>query len=313
MNKEPQEKNQLQGPPPQEKKKDIRTWLQGSPTAMKELAALSNGLISGERLVNVVYQCMRKTPDLMECTPAAIIGATKTLLLMGCEPDGVNGYLVPVNEAVTVNGKKQWHKGCMPVPSARGLMRMAKNNGVQNINVGTVREQEKFAWGMRDGKFFASHTPNWQKKDAPALAYYVTWTDKADGSLHGELMTKDEVDAIRKRSKASTSGPWVTDFEQMAYKTVIKRASKQWPLPYEAAAAMNDADSREFTAMRNVTTTVQPAAEIAPAPEQEPAQLPDAQEEQGIIDVDAEAEPVDQSEFSLAGDPEPVETTYPRD
>lgn len=295
----------------QPQQQSLRDWLLNSEAAKRDLAALANGLMSGERLVNVVYQCIRKTPDLLQCTPAAIMGATKTLILMGCEPDGVNGYLVPVNEAVTVNGKKQWYKGCMPVPSARGLMRMAKNNGVQNINVGTVREGEPFKWGIKDGYFSAHHLPNWADKKAKVLAYYVTWTDKADKSLHGELMTKDEVDAIRKRSKAANNGPWVTDYEQMAYKTVIKRASKMWPLPYEATAAMNEADTAEFAAMRNVTNTAQTPA-LAPAPEpereQEPAALPNAEQNQQVWDV--ETTTAEQPELIAVPEQPAKENTY---
>ena len=53
-------------------------------------------------------------------------------------------------------------------------------------------------------------------------------------------MTKADVDAIRKRSKASGSGPWVTDYSEMGKKTVLRRMSKRWPLAPELAGAIDD-------------------------------------------------------------------------
>lgn len=42
-------------------------------------------------------------------------------------------------------------------------------------------------------------------------------------------MTLDEVNAIKNRSPAGNRGPWKTDFNEMAKKTVIRQASKLWP------------------------------------------------------------------------------------
>lgn len=60
------------------------------------------------------------------------------------------------------------------------------------------------------------------------------------------LMSADEIYEVRGRSKAFTSGkscPWVTDFIEMAKKTLIKRESKTWPKSdrlREASDILND-------------------------------------------------------------------------
>jgi hypothetical protein len=62
-------------------------------------------------------------------------------------------------------------------------------------------------------------------------------------------MSIDEVDAIRMRSKASSSGPWVTDYEEMAKKTVMRRLLKRAPMSIELASAVafdNNAAVGEF-------------------------------------------------------------------
>jgi len=53
------------------------------------------------------------------------------------------------------------------------------------------------------------------------------------GDTQTAVMTKDEVEAIRKRSRAGKSGPWVTDWGEMAKKTVVRRLSKMLPLSSE--------------------------------------------------------------------------------
>lgn len=215
-------------------------------SCIKSIQDVACNVVTGERMANVALQCINKTPDLAECDPKTLISALKTLAMMGCEPDGIHGYLVPHRN------RKEGTVTATPIPSARGLMRMARANGVGNINIGIVRQGDSFTWKIQNGKFIMSHEEAWPSTGEP-IGYYCTWTDK-QRVLHGVRMTKAEVDAIRNRSRAADNGPWVTDPDQMALKTVIKRAAKQWDLPTEAQQAMKDADDQEFARdMRNVT------------------------------------------------------------
>jgi recombination protein RecT len=66
-----------------------------------------------------------------------------------------------------------------------------------------------------------------------------------------EVMTRDEIDSIRKRSKSGSSGPWVTDFAEMAKKTVFRRASKWIPLSSE----IRDAYERDDDSLVEATPT----------------------------------------------------------
>jgi recombinational DNA repair protein RecT len=64
-----------------------------------------------------------------------------------------------------------------------------------------------------------------------------------DGDPEFRFMWKHEVDLIRSRSRAKDSGPWVTDYEAMAWKTVIRRLCKYLPRTVELARAL-DMDER---------------------------------------------------------------------
>lgn len=245
-----------------------------SPSVITALEGVTNKLMSGERLANVLWTCVQKTPALMECEPATLVTACKTLALMGCEPDGIHGYLVPFKN------KKAGITTVTPIPSARGLMRMARLCGnVRGITLGTVYEEDEFEWGVTFGSFNVSHKSAWNHSGEP-LGYYVIWKDEHGNTL-GERMSREEVEKIRDRSNAwkaykqyGKECPWNTDPEQMALKTVIKRAAKRWDFPIEAQQAMAEADEAEFgNSMRNVTP--EKPAIVAPSFLTAPAALED--------------------------------------
>jgi recombination protein RecT len=67
----------------------------------------------------------------------------------------------------------------------------------------------------------------------------------SDGTQTFDIMVKSEVDKIRRRSRAADDGPWVTDYEEMARKTVVKRLSKYLPLkPGDKLAQAIEIDNR---------------------------------------------------------------------
>lgn len=249
----------------------LRRWLL-SPQAQTDLAAVAAGTMSGARCANILYQCVNRTPKLQEVSLPDLFSATKTLLIMGCEPDNVHGYLVPRNVKVG----NTWKVIPVPIPSARGLMRMARANGIQNLNIGAVYEHDTFEWYTRNGAFTMNHAQDWNP-GGRLLGFYCCWSD-AQGNLHGERMSTEEVNEIRARSDAykrylekGTTCPWVTDYNQMALKTVIKRAAKQWDLPIEIQHAMQDADVAEFgdnrQVMREARVREMAPENIPPAPE----------------------------------------------
>jgi recombination protein RecT len=60
-----------------------------------------------------------------------------------------------------------------------------------------------------------------------------------DGTKQSDVMTLAEINAVRKRSRAGGEGPWVTDYAEMAKKTVFRRLSKWLTLSPEVADALD--------------------------------------------------------------------------
>lgn len=80
-----------------------------------------------------------------------------------------------------------------------------------------------------------THSYNPFAKDrGEVVGVYCVWKT-AEGDMLSEMMSVDEVNDIRDRSSAwkawiskQKKCPWVTDYGEMARKTVVKRASKYW-------------------------------------------------------------------------------------
>lgn len=156
---------------------------------------------------------------------------------LGLEPDGRRCHLIPYGMEVQL------------IVDWKGLVELAKRSGeVVSWKAETVKEQDAFSW--RNGEI--SHEINW-RGDRGKLEAVYSIVRLTSGEIDTEVMTLPEVEAIRKRSKASGSGPWVTDFEEMAKKTVIRRHSKRLTLSPEFHDALDkDADKVEFTGRARV-------------------------------------------------------------
>jgi hypothetical protein len=63
-----------------------------------------------------------------------------------------------------------------------------------------------------------------------------------DGSSSFEIMNIDDVEKIHARSKAADDGPWKTDWNEMAKKTVFRRHSKWLPVSSERLNVALDKD-----------------------------------------------------------------------
>ncbi len=126
---------------------------------------------------------------------------------------------------------------------------------VSTLHADVVRVGDLFQYSMGT---LAVHVPHFLRSDdekpkeaGEIFAVYATAQMK-DGSRKTDVMSIHEVNAIRARSRSGQSGPWVTDFNEMAKKTAFRRLSKWLPLSPEFRDAVENDDEPELT---NVTNT----------------------------------------------------------
>lgn len=199
-----------------DKPKTIRELLEGDNFKLQVAKALPKHL-TADRFIRVAVTAMTKTPLLAQCDQATFFNALLTLSQLGLEPDGRRAHLIPFknNTKGTVD--------CQLIIDYKGLVELVMNTGqVSRIHADVVCENDDFSY---DRGQIVRHQIDFRNPRGDAFAAYALITFK-DGTEKAEVMNKAEVEAIRKRSKAGQSGPWVTDWNEMAKKTVFRRASK---------------------------------------------------------------------------------------
>jgi len=193
--------------------------------------------LTAERFARVAITALTRTPKLAECTPASLMKCLLDLSAMGLEPDGRRAHLIPYGTECTL------------IIDYKGLVELIRRSGdVISLRSETVCSKDEFAW--TNGEI--SHSVNWREDRGEMQAVYAEAVMKS-GEKQSAVMTKAEIEAIRNRSRAGKSGPWVTDFAEMAKKTVVRRLSKMLPLSSEIMRHV-EADDDQFK-MRNVTPT----------------------------------------------------------
>ncbi len=192
----------------------------------EQFAAALPKHMTPDRLTRVALTELRKTPKLMECDPLSFVGAIMLCAQLGLEPGGSLGhiYLLPYGKNVN------------PIIGYRGMIDLARRSGqVVSLSAHEVYKNDffEFEFGLHEK---LCHRPNMKEARGDLIAVYAI-AHLVGGGHQIEVMAKTDVDAIRSRSKAAGSGPWVTDYAEMAKKTVLRKLFKYLPVSIEVQRA----------------------------------------------------------------------------
>lgn len=197
-----------------------------------QIAAALPKHINPDRMIRLACTEFAKNPVLQKCDPISVFGAIIQASQLGLEI-GVMGqaYLVPFKNGKTGRFEAQF------IPGYKGLISLARRSGeVTSIETNIVYEKDTFdlVLGVDSN---LTHKPYLDgDRGKPRLVYGVA--KFKDGGYHLEWMTIAEVEKIRARSKAKDSGPWLTDYEQMVRKTLIRRMANYLPMSIELQTAL---------------------------------------------------------------------------
>lgn len=191
-----------------------------------QIEAALPSVITGERFARMVLTAMSNTPKLASCTPKSFLGAMMQAAQLGLEPNTPLGeaYLIPFMNHGTLE--------CQFQVGYKGMISLAHRSGLY-VQAHEVHENDEFdvEYGLEPKLV---HKPVFKDR-GPVIAYYGVWKDK-DGISGFEIMSKEDVEAhARKYSQSYGKGfsPWKSNFDEMAKKTVIKKALKYAPLTTE--------------------------------------------------------------------------------
>lgn len=191
---------------------------------------------TSERLVQMAISARNQTPKLAECDMSSFLSCCLRCASLGLEPSAVDGlgnaYILPYKDK---SGKMlaQFQLG------KNGMLELVKRSGlVSTIRTQCVYEGDDFDYYEDEGGLHFHYRPNLEAPHGEAnLKLVYLSAHMKDGASVFLAMSKNEVDAIKARSKAQSFGPWKTDYEAMAEKTVIRRAFNRGLLPRSVEVA----------------------------------------------------------------------------
>ena len=228
------------------------------------------------RFARVAMACLRGNPKLLQCNPTSFLSSLLQSAVLGLEPDTALGhsYIIPYGKEATL------------VVGYEGYIDLAYRSGVvTSIHANVVRDGEQFEWGEGSDPFIR-HTPSIKPQTySQNRQTYMTGRDvthvyavaKLVGGGHVKVvMMKEEVDAIRSRSRASHDGPWVTDPIAMQKKTAIRQLRKFLPMSpqgsaFHVAAGLDEQAVAGLSQNYEVTSTILDSMKLADDPLETPA------------------------------------------
>lgn len=193
-------------------------------------------VLTPERFTRMAISAINNTPELRKCTPISFIAALMNAAQLGLEPNTPLGqaYLIPYNN------KNKSVVECQFQLGYKGMIDLAyRTNQVQIIQAQIVREYDKFEYqyGLNSDLI---HVP--ATDDRGEITYIYGLFKLTNGGYGFEVSSKADMEAFAERySKTSGScySPWSTNFEDMAKKTVIKRALKYAPISADFQKALS--------------------------------------------------------------------------
>lgn len=208
-------------------------WL-ANPSTLAQLRTALPSHFPAERMARLALTAFRTNRNLQNCSPASVMAAIMSAAQLGLEPH-VQGqcYLVP-------HGSE-----CTLIVGYQGLLDLIRRSGqVKALAARIVYASDDFSVSFHTTPPFA-HNPNLRRPDNdPVVGVYCHAILTSDEHVF-EWMTTTDVNAIRNRSKSGKSGPWATDWSEMARKTVLKRAAKYLPKSVSMVDALEIADRAE--------------------------------------------------------------------
>jgi recombination protein RecT len=192
-----------------------------------QIAQLLPPDIQLEQFRAALWVHLQEIKGLMDCHPTS---------LRKCVVQAANNGLLPGRDCnfLPFKGKAVF------CPHYQGLIRALDRTG---------KVADSFAHPVYVGDTFEidflanhySHKPALGQKRGE-LRFFYSCIIKKDGTKHIEIMTLDEIEAVRRRSPAADEGPWVTDFVAMGRKTALKQGCKYVQLTPEVREAIFDED-----------------------------------------------------------------------
>ena len=228
--------------------------------AMKPQFAILLPRGAEDRFVRNVFTCIQKNDRLLRCTKKSLYGSCMEAANDQLQPDGKEGVIIPYGDDEDGRSRGDIAKW---MPMIAGIRKKAMASGkLADWNVQVVYEGDEFDYQLGDDPF-VHHKPSMHGGRTRKVVAAYSIATFSDGTKSREVMNGDQIEDIRKKSKAKR-GPWSDPvfYGEMARKTVARLHAKQLP-------TLNDLEtvfSRDDDLYDLSATTSAPPQRRMPAP-----------------------------------------------
>lgn len=226
----------------EQKKPATISGLLSDPRIKQQMALALPRHMTAERLARIALTEVRKNPKLGSADQTSFLGAIMQCAQLGLEPGGALGhcYLLPFD-----NKRKQITE-VQFIVGYRGMIDLARRSGqIVSLSARSVHDGDHFEYeyGLEET---IVHRPSDKPKSNDSLLYVYAVAKLKDGGVQFEVMSRSEIERVRNESNGyktavrfeRTDSPWMTHFEEMAKKTVIRRLFKYLPVSIELSTAV---------------------------------------------------------------------------
>lgn len=162
------------------------------------------------RFAAMAQSLLTKVPKLANCSVMSMQKAFLDCATLGLYPNGADVHILPYGQTAQV------------IVDWKGLVKLMLRSGmVKKVYAETVHDNDIFSY--KNGE--VDHEIDFRNPRGEMYAVYCAVVMR-DGDIRYEVMSKDEIEKVKKSSKSASTGPWKSWYSEMAKKTVIRRASK---------------------------------------------------------------------------------------
>lgn len=248
-------------------------------------------VLTPDRMTRLVVTAMRQVRNLDQCTFPSLAGALMVAAQLGLEPCTPLGhcYLIPRKNGRTGQFECTFQLGY------QGMLELAyRTETIKSVTAKSVHANDEFIYeeGLDDRLV---HRPYLNGDRGPVIAYYaiikfINGGHAFDVMTYTDMVQHMERFAPKDYLSKRVTGPWATDFDEMAKKTMVRRLFKMMRKSTDIIAKATVYDER-------VIDRDQSTSELRPQFDEprQPAQIapPQYQEEPAddVVDVEPETEP----------------------
>ena len=212
-----------------------------------DIAQALPSVITPERFTRIATNAVANNPKMIQAvteSPRTFIGALMTCAQLGIEPNTPlgQGYLLPFYNYNKLTKKKEMQTTFQL--GYQGVIDLCYRSGeVTMIQAHEVYEKDYFEYELGlDPKL--KHIPHRGMDRGDVIYFYAMFKTKTGATGFACMSTEEVVEHAKRFSKSYDSqtgrffGPWETDFNAMAKKTVLLQALKYAPKKSDFARAI---------------------------------------------------------------------------